>query len=186
MPVAFDTIEAKLSAGALPTLTSLESLVKRMVSNAKQYNERNSDIFKDSERIRKALSAFMLQKNPAYKIPGFTAPPTPIPGEKDATPVPSGLGSDRRTSARKSAGRSIAAAASPSVDDDAEGELEEVENASGKGSRSARNSSSRALHNPSSPAGNAKSAAVGFSGLTFQQAQEKIIVDIMRHKVEEE
>lgn len=50
-----------------------------MVANAKQYNDRNSDIFNDAERIRKMLSNFMPKNNPAYKDPNYVAAPTPIP-----------------------------------------------------------------------------------------------------------
>jgi hypothetical protein len=64
-----------------PTLTTLESYVKRMVANAKQYNERGSEIFCDAERIRKVLCAFMKPNNPAYRNPNYSAFPTPLPNE---------------------------------------------------------------------------------------------------------
>jgi hypothetical protein len=56
MPIAINTIEEKLKRHKYPNLTALEGDLKRMVSNAKSYNERSSLIFADAERIRKLLS----------------------------------------------------------------------------------------------------------------------------------
>lgn len=52
-----------------------------MVTNAKRYNDKNSVIFADAERIRKMLSNTMPKINPAYKDPKYTAVPTPLPEE---------------------------------------------------------------------------------------------------------
>lgn len=52
-----------------------------MVTNAKRYNDKNSNIFADAERIRKMLSNTMPKINPAYKDPKYTAVPTPLPEE---------------------------------------------------------------------------------------------------------
>ena len=38
-----------------------------MIQNAKDYNERKSEIVEDAERIRKAISNFMPRFNPRYK-----------------------------------------------------------------------------------------------------------------------
>ena len=88
MPIALSTIETKLKRSEFPTLTSLESYFKRMISNAKEYNERGSVIHDDAERLRKALSNYMTKTNPAYKTPGFVCQPTPLPGgEEEARSV---------------------------------------------------------------------------------------------------
>lgn len=51
-----------------------------MVSNAKGYNEKNSSVYSDAERIRKIIAAFMQEHNPVYKLdPKATVPPTPVP-----------------------------------------------------------------------------------------------------------
>lgn len=71
----------KLTQGQYRTITEIESDVKRMVANAKFYNDDKSIIYGDAERIRKLLSNFMLRNNPAYKNPDYVAFPTPIPGE---------------------------------------------------------------------------------------------------------
>jgi len=68
-----------------PTLSTVESDIKRMVSNAKQYNDDKSTVYQDAERIRKALSNFMTKHNPAYKDPNYVAAPTPIPGHNEDT-----------------------------------------------------------------------------------------------------
>ncbi|OXV08817.1 hypothetical protein Egran_03421 [Elaphomyces granulatus] len=81
MPIAINTIEEKLKRHKYPNLTALEGDLKRMVSNAKSYNERSSLIFADAERIRKLLSNSMPKINPAYKNPKYVALPTPLPDE---------------------------------------------------------------------------------------------------------
>lgn len=79
MPMSINIVEAKLNNGEYSTMTDLESDLKRMVQNAKDYNSSKSDIFEDAERIRKALSNFMPKHNPAYQDPEYRAVPTPIP-----------------------------------------------------------------------------------------------------------
>lgn len=69
----------KLKARQYGNLTALESDLKRMVQNAKEFNTINSKIYEDAERLRKALSNFMPRHNPAYKDEGYRAVPTPIP-----------------------------------------------------------------------------------------------------------
>lgn len=50
-----------------------------MVANAKQFNERDSAIWSDAEKIRKIVSNFMMERNPGYKDRGYQVLPTPIP-----------------------------------------------------------------------------------------------------------
>lgn len=80
MPIALDTIENKLRQNQYASISAIESDFRRMVQNAKDYNLPKSDIYEDSERIRKLVYNFMKQHNPAYeKEPGYTAQPTPLP-----------------------------------------------------------------------------------------------------------
>lgn len=79
LPLSINIIEQKLNNGEYATMTALESDLKRMVQNAKDYNSSKSDIFEDAERIRKALSNFMPKHNPAYQDADYRAVPTPIP-----------------------------------------------------------------------------------------------------------
>ncbi|CRK33973.1 hypothetical protein BN1708_006228 [Verticillium longisporum] len=82
MPISLEMIEQKLNNHEFATLTEVESYFKRMVSNAKEYYSRNSSTFEDAERVRKALSNHMTKVNPAYhRGDGYTAFPTPIPSE---------------------------------------------------------------------------------------------------------
>ena len=61
-------------------MTDLESDLKRMIVNAKEYNNSKSAIYEDAERMRKTLSSFMPKHNPAYQDPEYRAAPTPLPG----------------------------------------------------------------------------------------------------------
>jgi hypothetical protein len=79
MPLSLDMIEKRLEDRYYDNLTALESDIKRMVQNAKDYNDSRSEVFADAERIRKALSNFMPRHNPAYQDPEYKAIPTPIP-----------------------------------------------------------------------------------------------------------
>ncbi|KAI6857789.1 hypothetical protein KC334_g22001, partial [Hortaea werneckii] len=85
LPIALSTIEDKLDRNAYPTMTTLESDLKRMVQNAKEYNEPKSLIFEDAERIRKLVYNFMKQHNPQYgEDPNYVSFATPIPQAKSS------------------------------------------------------------------------------------------------------
>lgn len=78
MPIALETIEHRLKQNAYPTVTTLESDLKRMIQNAKEYNVPKSEIYEDAERIRKLVYNFMKVHNPAYsQDPNYTSFPTP-------------------------------------------------------------------------------------------------------------
>ncbi|KAJ4288210.1 hypothetical protein N0V90_012227 [Kalmusia sp. IMI 367209] len=87
LPIAIDTIEDKLNRGGYTSLAQVESDCKRLVNNAKSYNDRKSTIYEDAERLRKTASNWMVKHNPAYRREGYQAVATPIPGEE---PVPYG------------------------------------------------------------------------------------------------
>ena len=151
MPLALDTIENKLKRHEVPNLSALEGLFKRMISNAREFNEKGSRIYDDAERLRKALSNFMTKHNPAYKTHGYTAVATPIPGQEE---------------------------------EDAEGEAAsevEVEEAESPAKPKGRPPRDSAVSRKS-----ATPAPEGFSGLTFQQAQEKIVQDMIDYKEDPE
>ena len=61
-------------------MEKLESDLKRMIQNAKEFNSTKSEVYEDAERIRKALSNFMPKYNPAYLDPTYRAYPTPLTG----------------------------------------------------------------------------------------------------------
>jgi hypothetical protein len=102
-------------------MEKLESDLKRLVQNAKEFNSTKSEVYEDAERIRKALSNFMPKHNPAYLDPAYRAYPTPLPGrasdgrhDSTLTParevngnadslkirLPNNLGSRRKSSAQ--------------------------------------------------------------------------------------
>lgn len=116
-----------------------------MVLNAKEYNEKGSQIYDDAERLRKGFSNYMTKVNPAYKVHGFVVTPVALPGEE-------------------------------SVDDEVEPEVEEPIAAK----RGKIRGSKPAAKSPPPPAWKvAKYAGKGFSALTFQQAQEKVVEDMI-------
>lgn len=159
MPISLNMIEAKLSRREFPTLTTLESHFKRLITNAKEYNQKGSEIYEDSERLRKVLSLFMNTWNPAYDTPGYVAFPTPLPGEDDGG------------------------------DDDADGEPDlELDNLpKRKAGRPPKNPVVQAQRSSTTPAlSESQYAGVGFEGLNFQQAQEKIVEDMINEKELEE
>jgi len=49
-----------------------------MINNAKQYNDKRSMVYEDADRIRKAVSNWMVRFNPAYKDPSYNAQATPM------------------------------------------------------------------------------------------------------------
>jgi hypothetical protein len=185
MPIAIDMIEAKLNNREFPTLTTLESYWKRLVQNAKEYNEKESLIHKDAERIRKIVATWMQKHNPAYRDPKYVPYPTPIPVN-----IP----------------RSELAGAAVGDDVDAEGESDH-ELASTDATASATPTSEtpgpkrkpgRPFKNPASeleaqrrassmPGADPSNRLGGsFNGLTFQQAQEKILEEMVNYKEDEE
>ncbi|KAF2467407.1 Bromodomain-containing protein [Lindgomyces ingoldianus] len=86
LPIAIDTIEAKLNRGVYTTLAQVESDCKRLVNNAKAYNDKKSLIYEDAERVRKTASNWMVKHNPAYRDTSYQAVATPVPGEEHSLP----------------------------------------------------------------------------------------------------
>ncbi|KAI9811352.1 MAG: hypothetical protein M1827_005512 [Pycnora praestabilis] len=162
LPLAIDVVEAKLNNREYPTLTTVESDMKRMVNNAKSFNEKSSEVYADAERIRKMLSNWMPKHNPAYQNPKYVAFPTPLPEEAEK--------------------------ADTDPDADAEGDIE-VEEEIVEKPRRPINAGRQALAKPvngratSTPAvEDAQGAGEAFDGNSFQQAQEKLVTEMMNLK----
>ncbi|EPQ62197.1 BgtA-20314 [Blumeria graminis f. sp. tritici] len=148
IPIALDTIESKLKSRDFKTLSSLENYFKRMVLNAKEYNEKGSIIHEDSERLRKTVSNYMNKHNPVYKqvpIPAALVPP--VPGENCEI--------------------------NPNLR-----EGQELDEKSNKKSHRPIKNLQPARHNTLTLT-RPRSSGSMFEGLTFQQAQERIIDDII-------
>ncbi|KAK7750088.1 hypothetical protein SLS62_007956 [Diatrype stigma] len=237
LPLSLQIIERKLRDGTYPNLSVLESDFKRLVSNAKETNTRQSEAFSDAERVRKAVSNLMVKQNPAYKSGNYQAVATPLP----PSPGPDG-GEDEDEDEEEDAegeedvelnATSDTGANAEADEDDAEGEEEDGEEEGeeegeedgdgeeqgeneededegeeaddgddddpkprriirrGRGrrrgpapGRSARGSVASTQKSTRKATPSAKirtqSEETGYKGLTFQQAQEKIVEDTIK------
>ncbi|ORY00242.1 Bromodomain-containing protein [Clohesyomyces aquaticus] len=172
LPIAIDTIEGKLNSGAYATLAQVESDCKRLVNNAKSYNDKKSIIYEDAERVRKTASNWMVKHNPAYRIHGYIAVATPVPGEEQpppgrpiprvavpATPTPkpkaSAAASTPDTTERP---RRAAAAAPPTP------------------------APSKLRHSASAAPEPVDDDSPGYEGKSFQQAQDQIIREMIDYE----
>lgn len=136
-------------------MTPVESDLRRMVSNAKFYNEKSSLLFSNAERIRKIVVAGMPKINPAYKDPNYAPFSTPVPESEEEESVEPAEGADAQP---------------------AETEPEPVER---------RKSRSQTANRPSTTDRDVDAAGTSednFDGLTFEAAQEKIISEMIRMK----
>ena len=157
LPIALDTIEEKLSRGAYANTSALEGDFKRMIANAKQYNEKTSQVYGDAEKIRKIVSVFMERENPAYKTANYTPTPTAVPEkgrELKREPTAAPAANSEETAAARSSRRSGRNPASSPAEE------------------KRRASSTPAVKD-------AEGAGESFESDTFQQAQEKIITEMM-------
>ena len=150
--------------------------MKRMISNAKSFNNKTTQIYSDAEKVRKLVSNFMVERNPAYRNQSYQA---------IATPVPEGW--QPRSTQRPA--RRHSPTATPSVKQPEEEVNIEPPSA---GSSSSRRSDTAPAQSPaveeedaartasSTPAAqDAEGAGEGFEGNTFQQAQDKIVTEMM-------
>ncbi|KAL6829622.1 Bromodomain-containing protein [Trichoderma afarasin] len=193
LPISLETIEQKLIDGEFKSLAELESYFKRMIANAKDYYSRGSQVFDDAERVRKALSNYMTKTNPAYSNRSYQAVPTPLPPENGDEEE----GNDEEEEEEE--GEEDAEGEDAEADEDAEGEDEDAEGEEepeedeeprsrrkaiilkrSRTRRSSNNESSRARSPPSRP--DHQYENVPYKGLTFQQAQEKIVEELLRHQ----
>lgn len=195
--MSLELLERKLKNLEYPNLSTLESDFKRLVQNAKEINPRTSEVFNDAERIRKAVSNLMVKTNPAYKSGNYQAFPTPLPASpgkddgNDDDEEEEEEGEEGQEDESDAPGEEddadMADANAEADEDDAEEEEEEEEEVEREPTpvkRGRRGRLSRSAAAPTPKASRSSSAQVieqeGFKGLTFQQAQEKIIADTMQ------
>ncbi|RFU77620.1 polybromo-1 [Trichoderma arundinaceum] len=198
LPISLETIEEKLNDGDFKSLAQLESYFKRMIANAKDFYSRGSQVFDDAERVRKALSNYMTKTNPAYSNRSYQAVPTPLPPESADDEDEEGEEGDED----EEEGDEDAEGEDAEEDEDAEGEDEDAEGEEepeedeeprsrrkaiilkrrgpSRTRRSSNHESSRARSPPSRP--DHQYENVPYKGLTFQQAQEKIVEELLRHQ----
>jgi hypothetical protein len=212
MPISLKTIERRLHNQEFATLAQLESYFKRMVTNAKEFYHKNTEVFEDAERVRKALSNYMTRTNPAYKlIPGYSCQATPIPAEPEPEageePAVVSGAMDAKTEDDAKRDEHVDDEEDADGEEDAEGdEDEEEEDQDGEGEGEdeeedeeddedggtrriiiKRRGGGRPGQNGSVKTdrqGRAKAdheyEGVAYKGLTFQQAQEKIVEELIR------
>ncbi|KAK5694460.1 hypothetical protein LTR17_024799 [Elasticomyces elasticus] len=173
MPIAFDTIEKKLQRDAYPTMTTLESDLKRLVQNAKEYNAPKSDIYEDAERIRKLVFNYMKQHNPAYQQDSnYSAFPTPF---------------------RHTNGGPVQKLSQEAVDDEEDDELHSDTPRPPTAKASEARSDRKESLAPSAMTGNDEDEdgytgggdALDFNGMSFQEAQQKMVSYLLHYTDEE-
>jgi hypothetical protein len=212
LPISLKIIEEKLNKGEFSNLAELESYFKRMIANAKEFYPRSSQVFDDAERVRKALSNYMTKTNPAYNNRNYHALPTPLPPEDDADVDEDADGEDDdEAEADDDANGEDADGeeqeGDENDDDDEEGDEDadgeddaEAEDDEDEGPSSRRRSIVLKRRGPGRPPRNSVQAqpsprtsnppsrpdhqyeGVPYKGLTFQQAQEKIVEELIRHQ----
>ncbi|KAM0477871.1 hypothetical protein ACHAPX_005637 [Trichoderma viride] len=209
LPISLETIEEKLNDGYFKSLAELESYFKRMIANAKEYYTRGSQIFDDAERVRKALSNYMTKTNPAYSNRSYQAVPTPLPPEnadEEEEEEEEGDAEGEEEEEEDEEGDEDAdgeeaenaedAEDAEGEDEDADGEDEPEEDKQPKSRRKAiilkRRGSSRTRRGSNNDNPRTRSPPpsrpdheyenVPYKGLTFQQAQEKIVEELVRHQ----
>lgn len=174
-----------------------------MIANAKEYYTRGSQIFDDAERVRKALSNYMTKTNPAYSNRSYQAVPTPLPPENaddedDEEGDAEGEEEEEEEEGDEDADGEDAEDAEDAEgeDEDADGEDEPEEDEQPKSRRKAiilkRRGSSRTRRGSNNDNPRTRSPPpsrpdheyenVPYKGLTFQQAQEKIVEELLRHQ----
>ena len=161
LPIALDTIEEKLERREFANTSALESDFKRMIANAKSYNEKTSQVYADAEKIRKIVSVFMEKENPAYKTANYQPAATAVPHKGQHVKQETRDGQSTGTEEEETAG----------------------DRSSRRSGRNPASSPALAKENrraSSTPAvKDAEGAGESFEGDTFQQAQEKIISEMM-------
>lgn len=203
MPISLGMVEQKLQDGEFKNLSELESYFKRMISNAKEFYPRSSSTFDDAERVRKAVSNYMTKTNPAYQTRGYQAVPTPLPPEDGEEPE-NDAEEDQAEAEQAVEEAEADAEEKEAEEDDGEDDEPEEEDAVnededvGRSSRKRsiilkRRGSTRNRRSPSNVQETPRRTSArfdhnqtqyegkGFKGLSFQQAQEKIVEDLLNH-----
>jgi hypothetical protein len=126
-----------------------------MIANAKQFNEKSSEIHNDAEKMRKSINGKMRAINPAYLNSDYMAFATPLPDENVDTP------------------------ASDSKSEELAAEVIEQKKPRLKlGAPSAPKEVSKITSLPQSVRPSAGTRQ-SFNGKSFQQAQEQLIAEMM-------
>ncbi|KAM3067631.1 hypothetical protein ACMFMG_000055 [Clarireedia jacksonii] len=196
MPIALDTIEAKLNNYDFSTLSELECYFKRFIKNNKDYHDRDAPIHRDAERVRKALVAYMTKTNPEYKrTPGLKLEPTPFPKEDDGSEDMDAEGdivdeelegvpfeSHPQAQAQASLQSQLQTEVHPETPSQSQASSQAQSQSLPK-RRGRPPKTSMSLRKSTTPAvSDSQYAGVSYSSLNFQQAQEKVVADVLSYK----
>ena len=138
----------------------MESDAKRMVNNAKHFNDRKSQIYEDAERVRKTTFNYMVKHNPAYKDKQYAAIATPLPAEaqKESEPTANSQETNQRMSEEAPLRQSVS---------------------EGLPTRSASQDGGPTKGQPSKVE---EDLALDFTGKDLQEAQEMIISELIKYE----
>ncbi|KAK4129416.1 hypothetical protein N657DRAFT_640036 [Parathielavia appendiculata] len=194
MPISLKIIERKLHNQDFRNLSELESFFKRMVTNAKEFYPKNSETFEDAERVRKALSNYMTKTNPAYKLnPRYSCQATPIPNDMEP-------GSGEQAGFAATSGGAVGEGEDAEGEEGTDGDEEDAEGEDDEGDEEEDGNSRKIVLKRKGPgrpprAGSEQARKVDrtgrvkadheyegvpYKGLSFQQAQEKIVEELIR------
>ena len=148
-----------------------------MISNAKSFNEKSSEIFSDAEKVRKAVSNFMVDNNPAYGSKQYKPFPTPVPDDWQDR-LPQDEAEEEDGEAEEDEDTKQEEDEEPAVD-----VKDETKHAT-RGMRKRRASSAAIApsnrHASGTPAVQAtEGLGQSFENDTFQKAQEKIVAEML-------
>ncbi|KAL8732646.1 MAG: hypothetical protein Q9166_002621 [cf. Caloplaca sp. 2 TL-2023] len=149
-------------------MTTVESDIRRMILNAKSFNEKSSQVFSDAEKIRKAVSNFMVENNPAYQLDDYKPFPTPVPEDWKPPSPPKEEQVDEPGSETKS-----------EVEHSTRGISTRRASSVATGPSNARASATPAAHVTDG-------LGESFEGDTFQVAQEKLVAEMLELKNDED
>lgn len=166
-------------------MTPVESDLRRMVGNAKSFNQKSSEIFSDAEKIRKAIVAFMIKNNPAYKSKDYAPAPTPVPEgwqdhleKQDDSPGPIPKDESDHEVIPKQVSKESSSEDSNEPLEKPKPPAKATDPPSARASTSRRATSTPGVQDVAG-------AGESFEGDTFQQAQEKIITEMINLKNDE-
>ena len=161
-----------MERGEYSNMSLMESDLRRMVGNAKSFNQKSSPVFSDAEKMRKTIVAFMTINNPAYKTGNYAPGPTPVPE-----------GWQSRLEEEKAVEEADADGETDHEEPSITPQLEEPTKLRKRPAPVPQSSIAQTSHNrraSSTPAvQDAEGAGESFEGDTFQQAQEKIMTEMI-------
>lgn len=184
MPIALDTIENKLKQNAYPSISAIESDFKRMVHNAKEYNEPKSEIVDNAERIRKLVYNYMRIHNPAYSDENYAAEPTPFPEPRLTLTngAHNGENVKREHQTRPGSSKTKLSLHNPRRSETKQSEPPSERKPSAAPSASAAEEDESAGQDYSNGNGNSTVKDRDFTGKSFEEAQRMILEDLIHHK----